>query len=340
MLLKQAAGIPIEKKKGGEVIDGRRRRPRRTGKYKGYKVTSQQVKDIAKRKFVDLNARDEEHAGTHRCRNRAKHGAHGGGLILQGLRSASKTTPPEDKKVRDRGPVCSCLFCFTPVGFRFHILVPRELRTGNSIMAKKQTTAEADATKPDETASAAEPKAEKKPRKPKTSPAAPAGEGAPESPPAASPDAPRTPAAPGSPAAGGGTPEKKKRKPGIPPARGKKLRNHVKNVIQRLGKDGPATLKKAVSVLKQIKRSKFDETVEVHMSLGVDTTQSDQLLRGTVPLPHGIGKSVRVAVFMPGRQRGQGEGSRRRCGRRRRPDREECRSRTCSSSTSPWRRRT
>lgn len=61
VLLKQAAGIPIEKKKGGDVIDAAEK-AKASGKYKGFKVTSQQVKDIAKKKFVDLNARDEEHA--------------------------------------------------------------------------------------------------------------------------------------------------------------------------------------------------------------------------------------------------------------------------------------
>jgi large subunit ribosomal protein L1 len=45
---------------------------------------------------------------------------------------------------------------------------------------------------------------------------------------------------------------------------------------------------------------KFDETVEVHMALGIDTSQSDQLVRGSVPLPHGIGKTVRLAVFCQG----------------------------------------
>ncbi len=59
-------------------------------------------------------------------------------------------------------------------------------------------------------------------------------------------------------------------------------------------------MKRAVALLKQIKRAKFDETVEIHMSLGVDTSQSDQLVRGTVALPHGIGKSVRVLVFCQG----------------------------------------
>ena len=52
--------------------------------------------------------------------------------------------------------------------------------------------------------------------------------------------------------------------------------------------------------MKQIKRAKFDETVEVHMSLGIDPTQSDQMIRGSVSLPHGVGKTVRVVVFCQG----------------------------------------
>ena len=61
VLLKQAAGIPIEKKKGSELLPAEEKE-KGTGKYKGFKVTKAQVKEIAKRKFVDLNARDEEHA--------------------------------------------------------------------------------------------------------------------------------------------------------------------------------------------------------------------------------------------------------------------------------------
>src|SRR5438309_6504020 len=61
ILLKQAAGIPIEKKKGGEVLAAEEK-AKLTGKYKGFKVSSTQVRDIAKKKFVDLNARDEDHA--------------------------------------------------------------------------------------------------------------------------------------------------------------------------------------------------------------------------------------------------------------------------------------
>jgi large subunit ribosomal protein L1 len=90
------------------------------------------------------------------------------------------------------------------------------------------------------------------------------------------------------------------RKPGTPPRRGKKLRNQIRNIEQKLEKEGVVPLKRAVALLKQVKRAKFDETVEVHMSLGIDSTQSDQMIRGSVPLPHGVGKSVRVLVFCQG----------------------------------------
>src|SRR5213078_2334356 len=48
------------------------------------------------------------------------------------------------------------------------------------------------------------------------------------------------------------------------------------------------------------KRAKFDETVEVHMALGIDPNQSDQMIRGSVSLPHGVGKTVRVLIFCQG----------------------------------------
>jgi large subunit ribosomal protein L1 len=93
---------------------------------------------------------------------------------------------------------------------------------------------------------------------------------------------------------------KTKKKPGVPPRRGKKLRNHLKNVEKKLREVGAVSVKQAVTELKKLKRAKFDETVEVHMNLGIDVTQSDQMIRGAIPLPHGIGKSVRVAVFAQG----------------------------------------
>jgi large subunit ribosomal protein L1 len=56
----------------------------------------------------------------------------------------------------------------------------------------------------------------------------------------------------------------------------------------------------AISVLKKVPKVKFDETVEINIHLNVDPKNSDQLVRGTVILPHGTGKKVRVAVFCKG----------------------------------------
>ena len=91
-----------------------------------------------------------------------------------------------------------------------------------------------------------------------------------------------------------------KKKPGVPPRRGKKLRNHLRNLDKKLRETGPVPVKQAVAELKKLKRAKFDETVEVHINLGIDPTQSDQMVRGAIPLPHGIGKTKRVAVFCQG----------------------------------------
>jgi len=60
------------------------------------------------------------------------------------------------------------------------------------------------------------------------------------------------------------------------------------------------SLDEALSLLKEIAYAKYDETVEVHMRLGVDPKHSDQIVRGSVSLPNGTGKSVRVLVFAKG----------------------------------------
>jgi large subunit ribosomal protein L1 len=56
----------------------------------------------------------------------------------------------------------------------------------------------------------------------------------------------------------------------------------------------------AVQILKQFEGVKFDQAVEVHMRLGIDPKQADQLVRGSLVLPHGIGKTQRVVVFAKG----------------------------------------
>ncbi len=59
-------------------------------------------------------------------------------------------------------------------------------------------------------------------------------------------------------------------------------------------------LAEAVKILKENAKVKFDETIELSMNLGVDPRHADQMVRGVVNLPHGTGKSVRVAVFAAG----------------------------------------
>ncbi len=82
------------------------------------------------------------------------------------------------------------------------------------------------------------------------------------------------------------------------------MANHGKKYLE-IKKKAPQTsvsLDEAVAFVKAHPAAKFDETVEVALRLGVDTKKSDQTVRGTVSLPHGTGKAVRVAVFATGAQ--------------------------------------
>ncbi len=65
------------------------------------------------------------------------------------------------------------------------------------------------------------------------------------------------------------------------------------------GKDA-LPLADAVAILKDFPARKFDQSVEIHMHLGIDPAQADQLVRGSVVLPHGIGKTQRIVVFAKG----------------------------------------
>ncbi|MAT71859.1 MAG: 50S ribosomal protein L1 [Planctomycetaceae bacterium] len=62
----------------------------------------------------------------------------------------------------------------------------------------------------------------------------------------------------------------------------------------------PLSLTEAVEALKKYDAAKFDQTVEVVMRLGIDASQADQIVRGSIVLPHGIGKDQRILVFAKG----------------------------------------
>src|SRR6476660_6691175 len=69
---------------------------------------------------------------------------------------------------------------------------------------------------------------------------------------------------------------------------------------QKQVEDRDYSLADAMSLLKKVHYVKFNETVEVHMRLGVDPKHADQMVRGTVVLPHGLGKSKKVCVIASG----------------------------------------
>lgn len=71
--------------------------------------------------------------------------------------------------------------------------------------------------------------------------------------------------------------------------------------LEKQVSEDPQPLSSAVATLKGFGSStKFDESVEIHIRLGVDSRQADQIIRGSIVLPHGIGKSQRVVVFAKG----------------------------------------
>jgi large subunit ribosomal protein L1 len=70
--------------------------------------------------------------------------------------------------------------------------------------------------------------------------------------------------------------------------------------VKQVDEDKNYPLPEAVSLAKKLATAKFDETIELHVRLGIDPRHSDQQIRSTVMLPHGLGKTVRVLVFAEG----------------------------------------
>ena len=81
------------------------------------------------------------------------------------------------------------------------------------------------------------------------------------------------------------------------PTRGKKYRDSIKLVDRQKGYDN---IQEAMALVKSMTTTKFDASVDVAVRLGVDPRHADQMVRGAVVLPHGLGKTVRVVVFASG----------------------------------------
>jgi large subunit ribosomal protein L1 len=69
---------------------------------------------------------------------------------------------------------------------------------------------------------------------------------------------------------------------------------------EKVDREREYTPGEAVRLVKETKRAKFDETVEVHIRTGLNVRHADEQLRGTIALPHGLGKEVKIAVFAKG----------------------------------------
>ena len=80
------------------------------------------------------------------------------------------------------------------------------------------------------------------------------------------------------------------------PARGKTYKD-AREKVDRNREYAPA---EAVKLVKELKRAKFDESVEIHVRTGLNVRHADEQLRGTIALPHGLGKNVTIAVFARG----------------------------------------
>ena len=80
----------------------------------------------------------------------------------------------------------------------------------------------------------------------------------------------------------------------------KKHSKRYQALLEKIDKNKKYSIEEATKLVKDLKSAKFDETVELALRLGVDPRHADQMVRGSVVLPHGTGKKVRVAVFAKG----------------------------------------
>ena len=79
-----------------------------------------------------------------------------------------------------------------------------------------------------------------------------------------------------------------------------KLTKRMREIAEKVDADKVYGIEEAVGLLNELSKTKFKESFDVSINLGVDPRKSDQVVRGATTLPHGTGKSVRVAVFAQG----------------------------------------
>jgi len=79
-----------------------------------------------------------------------------------------------------------------------------------------------------------------------------------------------------------------------------KRSKRMRALSEKVAGKGPVPLEEAVKLLKSFDNTKFDQTVEVAVRLGIDPKQADQLVRGSIVLPNGLGRDLRVVVFAKG----------------------------------------
>jgi len=79
-----------------------------------------------------------------------------------------------------------------------------------------------------------------------------------------------------------------------------KRSKRIKGLVEKVPGKKPLPLAEAVALLKTFGNTKFDQSVEVAVRLGIDPKQADQIVRGSIVLPHGIGRTLRVVVFAKG----------------------------------------
>lgn len=88
-----------------------------------------------------------------------------------------------------------------------------------------------------------------------------------------------------------------------------KLTKNYADAIKQIDRNKLYEPAEALQLAKELSKAKFDETVEVHIKLGVDPRHADQQVRGTVSLPHGTGKTRKVLVFAKGEKLKEAENS-------------------------------